>query len=49
MLVSKVFHNITLKYRKMKVFHFSRSYEAFEPPSLDLFSIGGPVVYLKNM
>ena len=39
---------LILEYRKMEVFHFSRSYGAFESPSLDLSSIEGPVLHPKN-
>jgi len=40
---------LTLEHRKMEVFHFSRSHEVFKPPPLNISSIGGPVIHLKNM
>ena len=32
---------LIMEYNKIKVFHFSKSYRAFNPPPLDLFSLGG--------
>ena len=33
---------------KTEVFHFTRSHESFNPPSLDLSSIGGLMLYPKD-
>ena len=35
-------------YSKTEVFHFTRSYGSFNPPSLDLSSIGGLMLYPKD-
>ena len=34
---------------KTDIFHFSRSHEAFNPPPLDLFSLGGPILPPKDI
>ena len=40
--------SLILEHGKTEVFHFSRSYEAFNPPSLDLSVLGGPSLRPKN-
>ena len=37
-----------VEHSKTEVFHFTRSHGSFNPPSLDLSSIGGPIIYLKD-
>ena len=39
---------LIMEHRKMEVFHFSRSQEAFNPPPLDLSALGGPILLPKN-
>ena len=39
---------LIMEYRKMEVFHFSRSHGVFNPPFLDLMPLGGPILYSKN-
>ena len=39
---------LIMKHRKTEVFHFSRSHRVFNPPSLDLMPLGGPILYPKN-
>jgi len=39
---------LILEYGKMEVLHFSRLHRIFESPPLDLFSIGDPILCLKN-
>ena len=39
---------LVLEHGKMEVFHFSRAQETFNPPSLDLSTISGPVLKLKD-
>ena len=39
---------LRLEYGKTEVFHFSRSHGMFNPPPLDLSSIGGPILHPKN-
>jgi len=36
--------SLIMKYAKMKVFHFSRSNGIFDPPSLDLSILSGPIL-----
>ena len=38
---------LVVEHRKTKVFHFSRSHGAFNPPPLDLSAIGGPILLPK--
>jgi len=38
-----------MEQRKMEVFHFSRSQEAFNPLSLDLSALGGPILLPKDL
>ena len=40
---------LTMKYRKMEVFYFSRSQESFNPPPLDLILLGGLVLCPKTI
>jgi len=37
-----------VEYGKTDIFHFSRSYRAFNPPPLDLSFLGGPILLPKN-
>ena len=37
-----------IEHSKTEVFHFNRSHGSFNPPSLDLSSIGGPILHPKN-
>ena len=39
---------LVLAYNKTKVFHFSRSHGAFDPPPLDLSHLGRPYLLLKT-
>ena len=39
--------SLLVKYSKTKVFHFSRLQKSFNPPSLDISSIGGPILSSK--
>jgi len=39
---------LLVEHSKTEVFHFSRSQGIFNPPSLDLSSIGGPMLVPKN-
>ena len=39
---------LVVKHGKSEVFHFSRSHENFNPPSLDLSLLRGPTLSLKN-
>ena len=39
---------LIIKYRKTKVFYFSRSQRVFDPPSLNLTSLGGLILCPKN-
>ena len=39
---------LILEHRKMKFFHFSRAQGTFNPPSLDLLTLGGPVLKPKD-
>ena len=38
-----------LKHNKMEVFHFSRSTSMFDPPSLNLSALRGPILCPKNI
>ena len=38
-----------IEYEKTEVFHFSRSHRAFNPPSLDLTSLGSPILHPKEV
>jgi len=40
---------LAIEHGKTDVFHFSRSYRVFNPPSLNLSSIGGPVLLPKEI
>ena len=40
--------SLVVKHGKTDVFHFSRSHEAFNPPPLDLSSLGGPILLSKD-
>ena len=40
---------LVVEHRKTDIFHFSRSHRTFNPPLLDLSSIGGPVLLPKEM
>ena len=39
---------LVVEHGKTDIFHFSRSYRAFNPPSLNLSSLGGPVLLPKE-
>ena len=39
---------LIVKHSKTEIFHFSRSHGSFSPPSLDLSSIGGPILRPKD-
>ena len=39
---------LMIKHSKTEVFHFNRSHGLFNPPPLDLSSIGGPILCPKN-
>jgi len=39
---------LTIKHSKTEIFHFSRSQGLFNPPSLDLSPIGGPILWPKD-
>ena len=39
---------LLVEHSKTKVFYFTRSHSTFNPPPLDLSSIGGPILYSKN-
>ena len=41
--------SLAIEHEKTEVFYFSRSYEDFNPPLLDLSSIGGPTLTLKTI
>ena len=40
---------LLVEYSKTEVFHFSRSHGAFNPPPLDILSIGGPSLIPKDI
>ena len=40
---------LILEYGKIEVFHFSRSQRVFDPPSLNLILLGGPILLPKNI
>ena len=40
---------LLVKYSKTEVFYFSRSQGVFSPPPLDLSSLGGPILYPKDL
>jgi len=42
-------YGLVVEHRKTDIFHFSRSHKAFNPPSLNLSSIGGPVLLPKEI
>jgi len=37
-------YSLVVEHGKTDIFHFSRSHRAFNPPHLDLFALGGPVL-----
>ena len=39
---------LVIEYKKMKVFHFSRSHGVFNPPLLNLTTLGGPILHFKE-
>ena len=39
---------LTIEHGKIKVFYFSRSHGAFDPPPLYLSSLGSPILYSKD-
>ena len=39
---------LVIKYGKMEVFHFSRPHGVFNPPLLDLTTLGGPILHSKE-
>jgi len=40
--------SLILEHEKTEVFHFSRAQKVFNPPSLDLLAVGGPILRLKD-
>ena len=40
--------SLVIKHGKTDIFYFSRSYGAFNPPSLDLFALRGPILLPKE-
>ena len=40
--------SLIAKHSKTEVFHFTRSQSSFNSPLIDLSSIGGPILYLKD-
>ena len=40
---------LIIEYEKTEVFYFSRLYGNFNPPSLDLTTLRGPILYPKEM
>ena len=40
---------LIVEHSKTEVFHFNRSHSLFDPPPLNLSSIGGPVLVPKNL
>jgi len=40
--------SLTMEHTKTETFHFNRSHGTFNPPPLDLSSIGGPILYPKD-
>ena len=39
---------LNIKHSKTETFHFNRSHGTFNPPSLDLLPLGGPILWPKN-
>ena len=39
---------LNIEYLKTEMFHFNRSHETFNPPPLDLLSIGEPILHPKS-
>jgi len=39
---------LVIEYGKTEVFHFNRSHGAFNPPPLNLSSLGGPILHPKD-
>ena len=39
---------LVIEHGKSEIFHFSRSCGTFNPPSLDLSPLGGPILYPKD-
>ena len=40
---------LTLEYSKTEIFHFSRLHRLFNPPPLDLSTLGGPILFPKEV
>ena len=40
---------LTVKHSKTEVFHFSRLHGSFNPSSLNLSTLGGPILYPKEV
>jgi len=40
---------LVIEHGKTEAFHFSRSYGSFNPSPLDSTSLGGPILYLKEI
>jgi len=40
--------SLILEHEKTEVFHFSRAQKVFNPPSLDLLAVGGPILRPKD-
>ena len=40
---------LTVEHSKTEVFHFSRLHGSFNPPPLNLFTLGGPILYPKEV
>ena len=41
-------YGLVVKYRKTDIFHFSRSHKTFNPPPLNLFSLGKSILLPKE-
>ena len=39
---------LVIEYRKTEIFHFNRSHRKYNPPSLDLTPLGGPILHPKD-
>ena len=49
-IISSLFKQfgLVIEHKKTEVFHFSRSYRVFNPPPLNLTTLGGPIYYPKE-
>jgi len=50
-ILSKLLNSfgLTVEYSKTEIFYFNRSHGLFNPPSLDLSPIGGPILHPKDL